>query len=139
MRWRAIHPGCFDATLIWISSLVASTNRVSNAKSSWGAFFRRAFSPMSRRIVIIQGHPDAHEARFVRVLADAYAKSAVKAEHDVKVAEHDVKQVFRPGFAIEKVEGGKTWKKRLVGKSARIVVTMGMPAFIYRGISAPMA
>jgi len=140
---------------------------------------------MSRRIVIIQGHPDAHQARFVRVLADTYAKNAVKAEHDVKVidvanldfsllrskqewesgappepirvaqqtiawAEHLViffplwlgtmpallkaflEQVFRPGFAIEKVEGEKTWKKRLVGKSARIVVTMGMPAFIYR-------
>ncbi len=24
------------------------------------------------------------------------------------------------------------WKKRLTGKSARIVVTMGMPAFFYR-------
>ncbi|MCB1691406.1 MAG: NAD(P)H-dependent oxidoreductase [Pseudomonadales bacterium] len=42
-----------------------------------------------------------------------------------------IEQVFRPGFAIEANDGG--WPKRLLkGKSARIVVTMGMPAFVYR-------
>ena len=41
-------------------------------------------------------------------------------------------QVFRPGFAISKDESGKMWKKQLTGKSARIVVTMGMPALFYR-------
>ncbi|MBU6481223.1 MAG: NAD(P)H-dependent oxidoreductase [Nitrospirae bacterium] len=41
-------------------------------------------------------------------------------------------QVFRPGFAFEYGESGRTPKKRLTGKSARIVVTMGMPAFAYR-------
>jgi putative NADPH-quinone reductase len=41
-----------------------------------------------------------------------------------------LEQVFRPGFAIDQAKHG--WKKRLRGKSARIVVTMGMPAFIYR-------
>ena len=41
-----------------------------------------------------------------------------------------LEQVFRPGFAIDQAKYG--WKKRLRGKSARIVVTMGMPAFIYR-------
>lgn len=41
-------------------------------------------------------------------------------------------QVLRPGFAIDKVKGGKSWKKKLLGKSARIVVTMGMPALVYR-------
>lgn len=41
-------------------------------------------------------------------------------------------QVFRPGFAFEYGESGRTPKKRLTGKSARIVVTMGMPAFVYR-------
>ena len=41
-------------------------------------------------------------------------------------------QVFRPGFAFEYGESGQTSKKRLTGKSARIVVTMGMPAFAYR-------
>jgi putative NADPH-quinone reductase len=41
-----------------------------------------------------------------------------------------LEQVFRPGFVIAHAKHG--WKKRLRGKSARIVVTMGMPAFIYR-------
>jgi putative NADPH-quinone reductase len=40
-------------------------------------------------------------------------------------------QVFRPGFAIER---GKVSLRvgRLKGRSARIVVTMGMPVFFYR-------
>ena len=41
-------------------------------------------------------------------------------------------QVFRPGFAIRVDSPGGSWKKLLTGKSARIVVTMGMPAFLYR-------
>ena len=41
-------------------------------------------------------------------------------------------QVFRPGFAFTYGESGGTPAKRLMGKSARIVVTMGMPSFIYR-------
>lgn len=41
-------------------------------------------------------------------------------------------QVFRPGFAADKSAEAKPWKKRLTGRSARIVITMGMPAFIYR-------
>ncbi|MEO8631067.1 MAG: NAD(P)H-dependent oxidoreductase [Betaproteobacteria bacterium] len=41
-------------------------------------------------------------------------------------------QVFRPEFAVAKPASGNLWKKLLVGKSARIVVTMGMPAFVYR-------
>ncbi|HXH03062.1 MAG TPA: NAD(P)H-dependent oxidoreductase [Candidatus Competibacteraceae bacterium] len=43
-----------------------------------------------------------------------------------------LEQVFRPGFAIGKPQAGKMPKKLLAGKTARIVVTMGMPAFIYR-------
>ena len=40
-------------------------------------------------------------------------------------------QVFRPGFAID--FGKRTLKPgRLTGKSARVIVTMGMPGFIYR-------
>lgn len=39
-------------------------------------------------------------------------------------------QTLRPGFAYEIGERG--WKRRLSGKSARIVVSMGMPALIYR-------
>ena len=41
-------------------------------------------------------------------------------------------QVFRPGFALEYQESGRMPKKLLTGKSARIVVTMGIPAFVYR-------
>jgi putative NADPH-quinone reductase len=40
-------------------------------------------------------------------------------------------QAIRPGFAIDFKPNGM-WNKRLKGRSARIVVTMGMPALIYR-------
>lgn len=40
-------------------------------------------------------------------------------------------QVFRPGFAFEYLPKGR-WRKALKGRSARIVITMGMPAFFYR-------
>lgn len=43
-----------------------------------------------------------------------------------------LEQVFRPGFAFEPGKPGRMFRKRLSGKSARVVVTMGMPAFIYR-------
>lgn len=40
-------------------------------------------------------------------------------------------QALRPGFAIE--SGGRFgWKRRLSGKSARVVVTMGVPGLVYR-------
>ena len=41
-------------------------------------------------------------------------------------------QVFRPGFATTGDATRGAWRKLLVGKSARIVVTMGMPALVYR-------
>lgn len=41
-----------------------------------------------------------------------------------------LEQVLRPGFATERT--GNRWKKKLTGRSARIVVTMGMPAMVYR-------
>jgi putative NADPH-quinone reductase len=40
-------------------------------------------------------------------------------------------QVLRPGFAIGGAAQGRMPKKLLKGRSARIVVTMGMPAFFY--------
>jgi len=43
-----------------------------------------------------------------------------------------MEQVFRPGFAFELGEQGQFWKRPLKGKSARIVVTMGMPVLFYR-------
>ena len=42
-------------------------------------------------------------------------------------------QVFRPGFDFDRPdEHNKSWKKHLSGKTAHIVITMGMPAWIYR-------
>jgi putative NADPH-quinone reductase len=43
-----------------------------------------------------------------------------------------LEQTFRPGFATPKPDAAKPRHKLLAGKTARIVVTMGMPAFIYR-------
>lgn len=134
-----------------------------------------------RRILIIDGHPDANHAHFVHALTSAYAKGA--AAHDVetlriadldfpvlrnpkewteqappaailavqeriKSAEHLVilyplwlgdmpallkaflEQTLRPGFAF-RYSGGKVPDKLLAGRSARVIVTMGMPGFVY--------
>ncbi|WP_404374589.1 NAD(P)H-dependent oxidoreductase [Vreelandella aquamarina] len=43
-----------------------------------------------------------------------------------------LEQVLRPGFAFEYVEGNPLGKKGLTERTARVVVTMGMPAMIYR-------
>ena len=140
---------------------------------------------MARRTAIIQGHPDRVGHHLCHALADAYAKGAAQAGHEVQRievaalefpwlhtmeefnsdavpqqlqaaqsaigdAEHLLivyplwlgsmpailkaffEQVIRPGFAF--APGGRLGGKvpRLKGKSARIVVTMGMPVLIYR-------
>lgn len=140
---------------------------------------------MSKRIVIIQGHPDSSTAHFGHALAHAYSTGAQQAGHDVKTinvalldfallrseqefentspvadiqkaqeaimwAEHIVilyplwlgtmpallkgflEQVLRPGFAMTSGDRNSWPKKCLKGRSARIIVTMGMPGFIYR-------
>jgi putative NADPH-quinone reductase len=139
---------------------------------------------MGKRIVIIQGHPDACGAHFCDALATEYARSAGGEGHEVRTIEvarlafpllHSAaewekgapcdaireaqqtiawadhllivfplwlgdmpallkgffEQAFRPGFAIGKSRLRGTWKRLLTGKSARIIVTMGMPAFFY--------
>jgi putative NADPH-quinone reductase len=139
---------------------------------------------MTRRILIIDGHPDRNWERFCHALSSAYADGARNAGHQVRQlnisemeipflrtreewtnenppdaiasaqrdilwAEHLVivfplwagtmpallkaffEQAFRPGLAVEK-EVGKMWPGLLRGKSARVVVTMGMPAWFYR-------
>ncbi|GAB4538336.1 MAG: NAD(P)H-dependent oxidoreductase [Parvularculaceae bacterium] len=139
---------------------------------------------MSKKILVIQGHPDGSKRHYCHALADAYAEGAERAGHQVQrlnVASCDVpiirspeewatpptgdmaeaqgliawadhlvfiyplwmggmpallraflEQVARGGFAIREVEGGKRWEQGLKGKSARIVVTMGMPGQVYR-------
>ncbi|MCW3849624.1 NAD(P)H-dependent oxidoreductase [Sphingomonas sp. LB-2] len=137
---------------------------------------------MSKKILIIDGHPDPDRGRLVHALADAYAKGAglgghqvrrlelatmdipflrsradwtdgtpgpaiLSAQEAIRWAEHilffyplwlgDVpallkaflEQVARPGFALSP---GTMPKPMLKGRSARLVVTMGMPAFFYR-------
>lgn len=43
-----------------------------------------------------------------------------------------LEQVLRPGFALGRPSEGGIGAKLLRGRSARIVVTMGMPALVYR-------
>lgn len=140
---------------------------------------------MPQRIVIIDGHPDPSEKRFIHALASAYERGARAAGHEVcrievgalnfptlrsgedfqkgqppgaiqecqrtiTWADHLVilyplwlgsmpavlksffEQLLRPGFAFAASKGKGLPRKLLKGKSARIVVTMGMPALFYR-------
>jgi putative NADPH-quinone reductase len=43
-----------------------------------------------------------------------------------------LEQVLRPGFAFDRKTPEDPWRASLSGKSARLVVTMGMPAPLYR-------
>jgi putative NADPH-quinone reductase len=131
------------------------------------------------RIALIQGNPDAATTHFGHALAEAYARAAREAGHEVREirvaalefpllktqaewggappaaiagaqetiawAEHLVfvfplwlgdmpallkgflEQALRPGFAL-----GEGFTKLLKGRSARLVVTMGMPGLAYR-------
>lgn len=144
------------------------------------------------RIVLLQGHPSARADHFCHALADAYARGAEAAGHEVRrlsVADMDFptlreredwereapvpdiaaaqaalawgehwvivfplwlgtlpahlkafcEQAFRPGFGVareglesagEKKSG--VFGRPLAGRSARLVVTMGMPGIVYR-------
>lgn len=140
---------------------------------------------MSKRIVVIQAHPDPARGHFCHALAKAYIDAAREAGHRVDlvelaqldipflVSQHEweheaapaslrpaqaligeadhyvfiyplwlgdmpallkafLEQVYRPGFAFGDGAMGMTGKRPLKGKSARVFVTMGMPAFFYR-------
>jgi len=142
---------------------------------------------MSRRITVLQGHPDTSQPHYGHALAEAYTVAARQAGHEVRSidvgrldfpllrspaqwnhgevppaiaaaqadiawAEHLVfffplwlggmpallkgflEQVARPGFAIGKAPAGHLPEKLLSGRSARVVVTMGMPALVYRWV-----
>ena len=43
-----------------------------------------------------------------------------------------LEHVLRPGFAFDVMTHGLSWNARLGGLSARLIVTMGMPVFVYR-------
>ncbi|HET9645882.1 MAG TPA: NAD(P)H-dependent oxidoreductase [Burkholderiaceae bacterium] len=45
-----------------------------------------------------------------------------------------LEQIARPGFALSTADEGRFPKKLLTGRSARLVVTMGMPALVYRWV-----
>ena len=141
---------------------------------------------MPKRLMVIQGHPDAQSARLCHALAEQYVRGAELAGSEIRQfdvgqldfpllrtkadfdlgrsgtpksllpaqdallwAEHlmiiyplwhgtmpallkgFIEQVFRPEVAEKQVEQGFP-KKMLSGKSARVVITMGMPAWAYR-------
>lgn len=139
---------------------------------------------MSRRILIINGHPDPAPERFCAALAEAYGAAARAAGHEVRRldvgkmdfplirsavtfedtdppppiataqqdlawAEHLVlihpiwlgaapallkgffEQTFRYGFALPRPGVGLP-RGLLGGKSARMIITMGMPQAAYR-------
>jgi putative NADPH-quinone reductase len=139
------------------------------------------------RILILDGHPDPSEQRFVHALAASYVAGAKEAGHEVeslRVADLEfpllrssedfqrgepceaisraqerlkwcthlvvlyplwlgsmpallkgaMEQVFRPGFAFGAGKKAGFPQKLLAGRSARVVVTMGMPGFFYRWV-----
>lgn len=140
----------------------------------------------TRRILLVQGHPEPGSRHLCHALAAAYAAGATAAGHAVRQAEvahlefpllrsqHDwehgelppglqraqddirwadhlvlffplwlgdmpallkgfLEQVARPGFAFDYADGAAAFtRKGLTGRSARVVVTMGMPALVYR-------
>ncbi|CDX20692.1 conserved hypothetical protein [Mesorhizobium sp. ORS 3324] len=141
---------------------------------------------MSRRILVVVGHPDPSPDRLCRALASAYAEGAQRVGHVVRKidlaqlefpmlrttqefehgmipdslreaaeavawAQHIVfvfplwlgtmpamlkaflEQVMRPGTAFAYRDKGQGFARSLLrGRSARLVVTMGMPAPVYR-------
>jgi putative NADPH-quinone reductase len=140
---------------------------------------------LNSNVLIIDGHPDPDDARFVHALAAAYREGAQGSGHSVQTirvadvqfpvlrcrAEYEsgesveavrrcqdamswathvvilyplwlgsmpallkafLEQVLRPGFAFGALTLGRLPVKLLGGKSARVVVTMGMPALAYR-------
>jgi putative NADPH-quinone reductase len=140
---------------------------------------------MTRRILILDGHPDPSPDRFVHALASAYREGAEEAAHEVRtirVADVDftllrtqadyengepsdsvrscqavfdwashvvilyplwlgsmpallkglLEQMLRPGFAFSTLKLGRNPVKLQGGKSARIIVTAGMPGWVYR-------
>ncbi len=141
---------------------------------------------MTRKILVLDGHPDPENHRWVHALAAAYVEAAGQAKHEVhqirladldfpilrsqadyennkpveavrrcqstmEWADHVVivyplwlgsmpallkgllEQMLRPGFAYSTPALGYARPVRFMkGKTARVIVTMGMPALTYR-------
>ncbi|WCL52877.1 NAD(P)H-dependent oxidoreductase [Gimibacter soli] len=140
---------------------------------------------MSRKILILQGHPDGRGGHFCHALANAYAEGAVKAGHAVgtidvasiegltfmtdpadfakpapapiaaaqdAVMECDhmviifplwlgmlpatlkafLEQLSRSEFVLGANDKGGWPAQKLKGRSAHVIVTMGMPGFAFR-------
>ncbi|MEW6704770.1 MAG: NAD(P)H-dependent oxidoreductase [Pseudomonadota bacterium] len=140
----------------------------------------------TKRILLLQGHPDPGTPHLAHALAQAYADGARSAGHELRTlavnqldfpllrSKHEwehgplppalqpaqealawsqhvvlffplwlggmpalvkgfLEQVMRPGFAIGTERDARGMPaKLLTGRSARVVVTMGMPAVVYR-------
>ena len=140
---------------------------------------------MSKKICIIDGHPDANPDHLIHALCNAYEAGAVEEGHQVSrinvggmdvpflnsqdefdtpppepilslreqigVADHLViafplwmggmparlkaflEQAARAGFSLKPGQSDHEWPERMMkGKSARIIITMGMPDLMYR-------
>jgi putative NADPH-quinone reductase len=140
---------------------------------------------MGKRVLIIDGHPDARAEHYLHALSTAYRDGATAGGHTVRSiivsevvfallrtkedfeggapgesirncqealswADHVVilfplwlgsmpallkgffEQLLRPGFAFTAGAGGRRGSQLLTGKSARVIITMGMPALFYR-------
>lgn len=136
---------------------------------------------MSRRILILQGHPDPAPERFGRALTAAYAEGARSAGHDVR--QHDLGTLEYPPLrrreewehgavpaTLQPLQADLLWcqhlllayplwlgdlpahtkaalehvlrpgldgkqgpmHKPLKGRSAHVLITLGMPGFFYR-------
>ncbi len=138
----------------------------------------------TRRIALVQGHPDPSGRHFCHALAEEYARGAQEGGHELHTldisrldfpllrsaaewrrappaviratqetigwADHlaiifplwmgdtpallkgFLEQLLRPGFALGDAARGRPPRKLLKGRSARLIVTMGMPALFYR-------
>lgn len=140
---------------------------------------------MSRKICIIDGHPDPEPKHLIHALCDAYAEGAKEGGHTVtridvaklnlgflespdsftsppgepvltereKIAQADhlviafplwlggmpsklrafFEQAARADFFIHSADDDHHWPEQMMkGKSARTIITMGMPGLIYR-------
>ncbi|MEZ5509311.1 MAG: NAD(P)H-dependent oxidoreductase [Gammaproteobacteria bacterium] len=93
----------------------------------------------TKRILIIQGHPDIDEQHLCHQLAHSYHQAAESAGHQVQLLE-----IGKLDFPV--LRSRKEWEssdvcadiqaaqRALKGKSTRIIVTMGMPGWFYYGV-----